>query len=210
MRFSGGACGGYSVYSVSDRETAARDGGTTQMELRLPPGYYLERDPDIWTLRRSDGSSVAAFSARGASRRPSRVPRGKTSAASTRRRRRPARGETAPAEEKTQRKMATWQMRGLLPFAIRLEAGSWPLTLSFTSSFTSQPLRSDRGPALLTLGGKCREYGAVPSTVSLSGIEGAARSARVAGPVLFRGEFRRTATVRHRRRGTTGRSTSVE
>jgi len=65
MRCSGGACGGYSVYSVSDRETAARDGGTTQMELRLPPGYYLERDPDIWTLRRSDGSSVAAFSARG-------------------------------------------------------------------------------------------------------------------------------------------------
>jgi hypothetical protein len=35
------------------------------MELRLPPGYYLERDPDIWTLRRSDGVSVAAFSARG-------------------------------------------------------------------------------------------------------------------------------------------------
>jgi hypothetical protein len=35
------------------------------MELRLPPGYYLERDSDIWTLRRSDGGSVAAFSARG-------------------------------------------------------------------------------------------------------------------------------------------------
>jgi hypothetical protein len=35
------------------------------MKLRLPPGYYLERDPDIWTLRRSDGSSVAAFSAQG-------------------------------------------------------------------------------------------------------------------------------------------------
>jgi hypothetical protein len=35
------------------------------MKLRLPPGYYLERDPDIWTLRRADGSSVAAFSAQG-------------------------------------------------------------------------------------------------------------------------------------------------
>jgi len=34
------------------------------MKQRLPPGYYLDRDPDIWTLRRSDGSSVAAFSAR--------------------------------------------------------------------------------------------------------------------------------------------------
>jgi hypothetical protein len=65
MRYSGGACGGYSVYSVSDGKAASRDGRTTQMELRLPPGYYLERDPDILTLRRSDGSPVAAFSARG-------------------------------------------------------------------------------------------------------------------------------------------------
>ena len=36
------------------------------MKLRLPQGYYLERDPDIWTLRRPDGGFVAAFSARGA------------------------------------------------------------------------------------------------------------------------------------------------
>jgi hypothetical protein len=35
------------------------------MELRLPPGYYLERDPDIWALRRSDGGAVAVFSALG-------------------------------------------------------------------------------------------------------------------------------------------------
>ncbi len=35
------------------------------MELRLPPGYFVERDPDIWTLRRSDGRFVAAFSAQG-------------------------------------------------------------------------------------------------------------------------------------------------
>ena len=48
----------------------------------------------------------------GLSRRPSKGPPGKTTAASTRRRRRPARGETAPAEYKTRRKMATWQMRG--------------------------------------------------------------------------------------------------
>jgi hypothetical protein len=35
------------------------------MELRLPPGYYVERDPDTCTLRRADGHFVAAFSARG-------------------------------------------------------------------------------------------------------------------------------------------------
>jgi LuxR family maltose regulon positive regulatory protein len=32
----------------------------------MPTGYYLERDPDILTLRRLDGSIVGAFSARGA------------------------------------------------------------------------------------------------------------------------------------------------
>ena len=35
------------------------------LSLELPTGYYLERDPDILTLRRSDGSVVGAFSARG-------------------------------------------------------------------------------------------------------------------------------------------------
>src|SRR5215218_139909 len=34
--------------------------------FKLPTGYYLERDPDILTLRRLDGSMVGAFSARGA------------------------------------------------------------------------------------------------------------------------------------------------
>lgn len=34
-------------------------------ELRLPPGYQLERDPDMLVLRRPDGSMVATFSARG-------------------------------------------------------------------------------------------------------------------------------------------------
>ena len=34
--------------------------------LELPPGYYLERDPDILILRRLDGAKVGAFSARGA------------------------------------------------------------------------------------------------------------------------------------------------
>jgi len=32
------------------------------MEPRLPPGYYLERDPDLIVLRRGDGYFVAAFS----------------------------------------------------------------------------------------------------------------------------------------------------
>jgi DNA-binding SARP family transcriptional activator len=34
--------------------------------LKLPTGYYLERDPDILILRQRDGSMVGAFSARGA------------------------------------------------------------------------------------------------------------------------------------------------
>jgi hypothetical protein len=34
-------------------------------ELRLPPGYELERDPDMLILRRPDGSTVATFSTRG-------------------------------------------------------------------------------------------------------------------------------------------------
>jgi DNA-binding SARP family transcriptional activator len=34
--------------------------------LELPPGYYLERDPDILILRRLDGAIVGAFSSRGA------------------------------------------------------------------------------------------------------------------------------------------------
>lgn len=38
-------------------------------EAQLPEHYYLdESDPDILILRRGDGSFVAAFSARGATR----------------------------------------------------------------------------------------------------------------------------------------------
>jgi hypothetical protein len=38
-------------------------------ELRLPPGYRLDRsDPDLWALRRNEGWVVAHFSARGATR----------------------------------------------------------------------------------------------------------------------------------------------
>ena len=66
MSHQGDARDGYSLYSILRKEAAqAGDGGTTQMKLRLPQDYYLERDPDIWTLRRPDGRSVAAFSARG-------------------------------------------------------------------------------------------------------------------------------------------------
>ena len=35
------------------------------LSLELPTGYYLERDPDILTLRRPDGSVAGAFSAQG-------------------------------------------------------------------------------------------------------------------------------------------------
>jgi hypothetical protein len=35
-------------------------------ELRLPPGYRLDRsDPDVWALLRAQGWVVAYFSARG-------------------------------------------------------------------------------------------------------------------------------------------------
>jgi hypothetical protein len=35
-------------------------------ELRLPPGYRLDRsDPDVWALRRPEGWVVAYFSAQG-------------------------------------------------------------------------------------------------------------------------------------------------
>jgi hypothetical protein len=38
-------------------------------DAMLPPGYYLdESDPDIITLRREDGTFVAAFSAQVATR----------------------------------------------------------------------------------------------------------------------------------------------
>ncbi|MDQ4128257.1 MAG: hypothetical protein M3151_09980 [Actinomycetota bacterium] len=35
------------------------------LSMELPAGFYLERDPDILILRRSDGSVIGAFSARG-------------------------------------------------------------------------------------------------------------------------------------------------
>ena len=35
------------------------------LSVELPIGYYLERDPDVLFLRRSDGAVVGAFSARG-------------------------------------------------------------------------------------------------------------------------------------------------
>ena len=46
----------------------------SQIELALPPGYYLERDPDLLILREGrEGRYEAAFSARGAT--PSEVMR---------------------------------------------------------------------------------------------------------------------------------------
>jgi hypothetical protein len=40
------------------------------MEVQLPPSYYLERDPDLIVLRRRrEGCRVAAFSARGGTRK---------------------------------------------------------------------------------------------------------------------------------------------
>jgi hypothetical protein len=43
----------------------AREQTEQQEKSKLPFGYYLERDADLLTLRRADGSFVAAFRARG-------------------------------------------------------------------------------------------------------------------------------------------------
>jgi hypothetical protein len=41
-------------------------GTGSSKELRLPPGYSLERsDPDVWVLRCPQGTAVARFSAQG-------------------------------------------------------------------------------------------------------------------------------------------------
>jgi hypothetical protein len=41
--------------------------GSSSREVRLPPGYSLDRsDPDVLVLRSPDGAAVARFSARGA------------------------------------------------------------------------------------------------------------------------------------------------
>jgi hypothetical protein len=42
-------------------------------KMRLPPGYELEYGADVLLLRRADGSTVAALSARGVA--PSKVAR---------------------------------------------------------------------------------------------------------------------------------------
>jgi hypothetical protein len=40
--------------------------GTEERKPCLPPGYRLDRsEPDVWSLRRSEGWIVAHFSARG-------------------------------------------------------------------------------------------------------------------------------------------------
>jgi hypothetical protein len=42
-------------------------GTGSSREVRLPPGYSLDRsDPDVLVLRSPDGAAVARFSARGA------------------------------------------------------------------------------------------------------------------------------------------------
>ncbi len=39
-------------------------------EIRLPPGYRLDRsDPDVWVLRRPEGWVVAYFSAQGVTKK---------------------------------------------------------------------------------------------------------------------------------------------
>jgi len=56
--------------AVSCAAISSLGGKNRKMEdAMLPPAYYLdESDPDIITLRRKDGTFVAAFSAQGATR----------------------------------------------------------------------------------------------------------------------------------------------
>ena len=49
---------------MSNLTTVDRKRG--KLEPSLPPGYHLERDPDLLLLRRPDGSLTAAFSVTGA------------------------------------------------------------------------------------------------------------------------------------------------
>jgi hypothetical protein len=52
---------------LADREQEWHERG--EQEWKLPTSYYLdESDPDILILRRQEGTFVAAFSARGATR----------------------------------------------------------------------------------------------------------------------------------------------
>jgi hypothetical protein len=52
----------YPARAAVEKETSVNK---SWVELRLPPGYQLEMDPDMLVLRRPDGSTVAAFSSRG-------------------------------------------------------------------------------------------------------------------------------------------------
>ena len=55
-------------FASSDREPQIQPSGAQGPEW-LPTHYYLdESDPDVVVLRRQDGTFVAAFSARGATR----------------------------------------------------------------------------------------------------------------------------------------------
>jgi hypothetical protein len=48
---------------------ASQETDPRMQDAMLPPDFYLdESDPDIITLRRKDGTFVAAFSAQGATR----------------------------------------------------------------------------------------------------------------------------------------------
>ena len=62
---------GGDIKKKKEQEESTALGAYRAGKLRLPPGYYLESDPDILALRREDGSLAAAFSAAGAS--PSEV-----------------------------------------------------------------------------------------------------------------------------------------
>jgi hypothetical protein len=56
----------YDEHSVYDPRAHAR--WDALLELRLPPGYYVDQDADLLVLRRHDDSAVAVFSVRGVAR----------------------------------------------------------------------------------------------------------------------------------------------
>jgi len=56
----------YDEHSVYEPRAHAR--WDALLELRLPPGYYVDKNAELLVLRRPDGSAVAVFSVRGVAR----------------------------------------------------------------------------------------------------------------------------------------------
>ena len=64
----GARCSTYAVFAFVIVVGVSARRKHTGMKLELPPGYYLDLDADVLTLRRKGGCMLAVFSVRGATR----------------------------------------------------------------------------------------------------------------------------------------------